>query len=144
MYNIRYTESTDTSELGAIVFTYNDNVVMFYLPSYNSFVCGNLGWHEHYITLFLQNVWPQITAELNLEKIDNAIIQDITKNKVEVLIGADPEFELTKNNRVLKADRHIHVTDMYHGPIGVDGASAQIEIRPKPGTPAQVTRNQLK
>ena len=141
LYNIRYTESTDTSEIGAIAFTYNDNVVMFYLPSYNSFVCGNLGWHEHYITLFLQNVWPQITAELNLEKIDNAIIQDITKKKVEVLIGCDPEFELTKNNRVLKADRHIHVTDMYHGPIGVDGASAQIEIRPKPGTPAQVTRN---
>lgn len=144
LYNIRYAEprDRDTSEVEAIAFTYNDNVAMYYLPMFNSFVCGNIGWHEHYITLFLRNVWPQITQELNLQKIENAIIQDITKKKkVEVLIGCDPEFELTRNNRVLKADRHISVEDMYHGPIGVDGAASQIEIRPKPGTPAQVTRN---
>jgi len=141
LYNIRKHDSL-LGSTDVVAFSYNNNIAFYYLPDFNSWICGDLGWHPHYITYFVEPVFPQIMDELHLLEIDNAITQkEKPENKIEVLVGCDPEFELLKNNRVLKADRHINNDNMYNSPIGVDGAASQVEIRPPPGAPAQVTRN---
>lgn len=141
MYNIRKSDRLSGS-VNAIAFSYNNNVAFYYLPDFNSWICGDIGWHPHYVSYFVEPLFPQIMDELQLPEIDNAITQKKKLlNKIEVLVGCDPEFELLKNNRILKANRHINNENMYNSSIGVDGAACQVEIRPPPGSPAQVTRN---
>lgn len=64
------------------------------------------------------------------------------KVKVEVTVGADPEFE-----ELEVADRYVPVATSYRGAsptceIGADGAGYQIELRPRPGKNSlEIVRN---
>ena len=65
----------------------------------------------------------------------------VTTSRVEVTVGCDPELELTKDNRVVRADTNLNIRDYTSTQIGCDGAASQLEFRPRPGTPQQVVKN---
>lgn len=44
----------------------NLHTLGYYLPEKNTFVFGNTVWHDHYLSIVLRNVWPQILEKLNL------------------------------------------------------------------------------
>lgn len=44
----------------------NLHTLGYYLPEKNTFVFGNIVWHDHYLSIVLRNVWPQILEKLNL------------------------------------------------------------------------------
>lgn len=53
---------------------------------------------------------------------------------LEVTFGADPEFELLANGKVISADGVISGGTSYNDYIGRDGAGSQVEIRPAPSS----------
>lgn len=50
----------------AIEIMINSKTIGYYLPSLNSFVFGNLAWHEHYVTVLMKELWPRILDKLNI------------------------------------------------------------------------------
>jgi len=65
---------------------------------------------------------------------------------VEVTVGCDPEFELLEigrdGPRVVAAYEVIDEAEGSFGPLGVDGAGSQMEVRPDPSTdPARVVES---
>jgi len=62
------------------------------------------------------------------------VVFEVPKKQVITTVGCDPEFEYVDSN-----DQPIRAPEQYRGvgatiPIGVDGAGAQIELRPKEST----------
>jgi len=117
----------------------------FYLPTKNSWIVGAWTWHIHYVTIILKYVFPQMVGLLGLaehpESIGAEKRKGITTSRIEVTVGADPELEVTKDNRVIRADTNLGIRDYTSTEIGCDGAAAQLEFRPQPGTPKQVVKN---
>lgn len=58
-------ESLDGHKAIRIVLN-NLHILGYYLPEKNTFVFGNIVWHDHYLSIVLRNVWPQILEKLNL------------------------------------------------------------------------------
>lgn len=44
----------------------NLHILGYYLPEKNTFVFGNIVWHDHYLSIVIRGVWPQIIEKLNL------------------------------------------------------------------------------
>ena len=122
-----------------------DNTMAYYVYEKNSWLCGNLGWHGHYISIVMSGIWPKLVQMLNLQKIENSINgPKPTARKIVCTVGCDPEFEMKKHTasgaRIVKASNHLRGNDLCHSGVGLDGSAQQIEVRPRPGTPAFVTR----
>lgn len=129
--------------IDCIQITLNDMSIGYYLPTLNSWVIGNWIWHEHYISNVMKYLWPILVDRIGLRPCSNSIFggPKKQKEKIAVKIGADPEFELKKNNRVIRASGVINTRDSCVDQIGLDGAGDQVEIRPDPGTPGEVVRS---
>lgn len=121
----------------------NSKLIGYYLPELNSWLLGNWTWHDHYITVLLRHIWPQIVHQLTLGHCENSINGGTkqAKKKITISMGADPELEVKKNGRVVKADAALNIHNYTSTDIGLDGAASQLEFRPKPGTPQQVVKN---
>lgn len=59
-------------------------------------------------------------------------------------VGADPEFEIVANGRLVRADRVVRTTRLPFGEIGFDGAGVALELRPNPGSVDELVRNTAK
>jgi len=129
----------------AIAIKVNDILAGYYLPDINSWLLGNWSWHQHYVTIIMNHVFPQIISQLNLRPCENSITAGLTRKtsakRLTVSLGADPEFEVTQNGQVVKADTALMINNYTSCDIGLDGAASQLEFRPKPGTPQQVVKN---
>ncbi len=121
----------------------NNKVIGYYLPEINSWLLGNWTWHDHYVTVLLKHIWPQIVHQLQLSACENSINGGSKQAKkiVSVTMGADPEFEVKKHGKVIKADIALGIRNYTSTDIGLDGAASQLEFRPRPGTPQQVVKN---
>ena len=137
-YLVKSGESIDCIQI-----TLNDMSIGYYLPKLNSWILGNWIWHEHYISNVMKYLWPVLVDRIGLKPCKNSILggPKEKKERVTVKIGADPEFELKKNNRVIRASGVINTTDSCSDQVGLDGAGDQVEIRPDPGTPGEVVRS---
>lgn len=45
---------------------FENTIVGYYLPKYNTFIFGNISWHAHYTEIAMAALWPQILTKLNL------------------------------------------------------------------------------
>lgn len=138
--NIRF----DRGEtFGVIRLILNGKLCGYYIPEMNSWLLGNWSWHDHYITIVMAWIWPQIVSQLNLKTIENSVNGSAKqpKSRVIVSVGADPEFEVKRNGKVVKADVALNIRNYTSTDIGLDGAASQLEFRPKPGTPQQVVKH---
>jgi hypothetical protein len=125
----------------AIAIKVNGIIAGYYLPDLNSWLTGFWTWHVHYINIILSQIFPQIVEQLDISSCPDAINDEIVK-KLTVSMGADPELEVLKNGKVINAQAVIDC-DNHHltTEIGLDGQQAQLEFRPKPGNPREVTKN---
>lgn len=134
-----------TRTVRAVSIIINDTVAGYYLPDLNSWFLGNWTWHQHYITIIMSYLFPQIIRQLPMKSCENSITAGYSKKstgkRLTVSLGADPEFEVIKNGRVVKADTALQINNHTSADIGLDGAMSQLEFRPKPGTPQQVVKN---
>lgn len=134
---------TSGSGLPAVKITVNNRITGYYLLSMNSWIVGDWTWHLHYITRVLPYVFPKLIEELNIKPCENSILTTTKKDKPRITctVGADPELELTRNGVVIRADTNLGIENSLRSQIGCDGQSSILELRPKPGTPAQVVKN---
>jgi len=54
----------------------------------------------------------------------------------DVLVGADPEFELLVDGEVVDAGTYFPEDHYWGSPVGLDGAKCQVELRPEPSVSA--------
>lgn len=74
-------------------------------------------------------------------KILKPLLPPFQKEKITILLGADPEFEISYYGDVIPACRVIKDIN-YNKPIGYDGEKNQVELRPKPAeSPKQFIQN---
>lgn len=121
----------------------NNRLAGYYIPNKNSWLVGHWTWHRHYIEIILAHVFPQFVELLGIGPNEHSIAAERSVKTVEritVSVGADPEFELIKDNEVINAST-LGIRNSLSTDIGQDGSSSQIELRPRPGSPAAVTRN---
>ena len=138
-YDFRYVKPV-ISEDGhpAIRILVNGIFAGYYLSDINTLVLSDWTHDRSCISVF-NELWPQLITELGLMPFEESKIKKIFPE--EILVGADPEFELIQDGEVLEADETLYMSDRYHSPIGTDGAGSQIELRPQPGNPIKVTQN---
>lgn len=138
-------ESSPTASLSAIQINVNNKLAGYYIPEKNSWIAGYWSWHNHYVTIILEHLFPIFVDKLHIRPCDESIGAEkrrgSTPRKIEVTVGCDPELEVTKNGVVIRADTNLGIRDYTATEIGCDGAASQLEFRPKPGTPQQVVRN---
>lgn len=48
-------------------------------------------------------------------------------------LGADPEFEVLNEGKLVRADKVARPLRLPWGEVGVDGAGVALELRPNPG-----------
>ena len=133
--------------INGVLIKVNNAISGYYLPDLNSWILGNWSWHLHYVEILVKDIFPKIVSQIGISPCATSIAAErrgVTGNKkprITVTIGCDPELEVTKNSRVVRADTNLGIRDYTSTEIGCDGASAQLEFRPKPGTPQQVVKN---
>jgi hypothetical protein len=98
---------------------------------------SDFGYHPRGVQWFLRN-WPALQEMLRPFGYVSPPLPPVT-DCPEITIGADPEYELWHRRTCLVAEGIVN--DSTSDPIGVDGAGCQVELRPEPGTPAEVTHN---
>lgn len=59
-------------------------------------------------------------------------------------LGADPEFEVLQDGRLVRADKVTHTTRLPWGEVGIDGAGVALELRPNPGDVDELVKNTAK
>jgi hypothetical protein len=62
--------NVDPTGIDAIKITVNKSInpIGYYLPEYNSFIFGQIGWHTNYSEIVIPNIWLQILEKLYLYK----------------------------------------------------------------------------
>ena len=111
-----------------------------YVPEDNNLFCSD--WtHNMYCINVFHDIWPKIIKALDLKPLENKDNSNVIQIPGGVLIGADPEFELIRNGKIVEASDLIYDDDECSNPIGLDGSGDQVEIRPKPGSPRKVIKN---
>jgi hypothetical protein len=86
-------------------------------------------WGHNYIRKIIRDL-----VSLKHLKSEKVLKQ---KRKVNLTLGADPEFEILKNDQVVRADRYFsdkngNFSCDANCKIGIDGEGGPIELRPKP------------
>lgn len=56
----------NTTKEDVVQINVNGTCIAYYVPSTNSFVMGNLLWHNDYVTIVMKNIWPQIVEKLKI------------------------------------------------------------------------------
>jgi len=128
-------ESTILVGYQAIRINVNEKRAGYYLTNLNTLVLTDWTHSETGIAIF-KELWPEMIQKLGLTPL-----HDIPTIKIDqITIGADPEFELVDDaGELYTANNFVSCTR--DSEIGVDGAGDQVEIRPSPGTPVEVTKN---
>ncbi len=100
--------------------------------------------HDWECVRLAREVIPRLISALGLKPLTRAEREKIYKtyktlksNPLRITVGGDPEFEMWRGSTLVSADDYLNMG----GSIGTDGARSQVELRPAPGTPAQVVRN---
>ena len=110
----------------------------YYVPTCNTLL-GTDWTHSRDSLQIFDYIWPQLVEKLGLQP--NMFSTDEVITIKEITVGCDPEFELIdQDGEVIEAGEVIDDSDNDES-IGLDGTDDQVEIRPRPGTPAQVVRN---
>lgn len=81
-------------------------------------------------------LWPRLQEDFGITKLP----KKDKREKVKVIVGADPEFELVCCDGSIEYADKI-VSGGCSSAIGVDGAGEQVELRPAPGKPHEVVKN---
>lgn len=121
----------------------NSHFSGMYFPELESFVLSDWTHDDDDISTVAMLVEEllELTGLEPLPEAEQAQSQGLVP--VEVTVGCDPEFELVEfrreGPRVVAACEVLSEPGGLGGPIGADGAGAQLELRPVPSTdPAQV------
>lgn len=128
---------SDDSKLQVVLIQVNRQFAGFYAPSINSLFATD--WtHNHNTVSIFRQIWPKLVNDLGLvskyEKVDVFEIE-------EILVGCDPEFELIDEYGMVTNAQDTIDDENNENSIGLDGSCDQVEIRPEPGSPAEVTRS---
>lgn len=131
--------STCANPVDSIELTLRGKSIGHYIPELN--VLFATDWtHEVACVDVFEHIWPDVKERLGLRVIDTA--QERAKRKVfpksSITVGCDPEYEAVRSGCVVSA-AGLGVPTA--GPVGLDGAGYQVELRPAPGTPRQVVRS---
>lgn len=95
--------------------------------------------HSLYLTDIMYNSDDMDMAYWVLRKIFQVLDIPTVQQKVDkITMGADPEFLLGKEDKIIRASQ---IFPDHWDPVGCDGAGDQLELRPRPGTPREVIRN---
>lgn len=125
----------DSIQYDVIEIQVNNRLAGYYLTDINTLLLSDWTHGDSEVIVF-KDIWEQLVSKLNLRPIGNTErIRPISK----ITVGCDPEFELLKDGEVINAEEEIDSDSMY-SQIGLDGAGDQVEIRPKPGSPIEVTQ----
>lgn len=108
----------------------------FYFPKRNVLILQDITHSDININLAI-NILEQLKELLPIKKVNN--IKNNTQKNIEVKVGCDPEFQLwdLQNSSPIPASSIFQ----FEGKIGTDGTGDQLELRPDPGSPAEVIRN---
>ncbi len=85
--------------------------------------------------------FKQLVEKLGIKPLFEDEKQQKRRPKINITVGADPEFELINSNGGVTYACRVITDSGYCEPIGLDGAEDQVELRPEPGTPAAVVKN---
>jgi hypothetical protein len=118
------------SKIKAIRINYNDKEAGYFIPSQNIVIATDWIHNKERTAEARQIIIPEL-LKLGFEPC---------RFKFKITIGADPEFEIYLNSKIVNASSIGFYYD--HGKIGVDGSGCQLEIRPSPSdNPDQVIEN---
>ncbi len=126
-YTVNTAGDTGTPATSIVV---NDRRVGWYFAETNTLFCSDWVHDEEAMTVFSQikeelfNV--VLTKKFRKTREKKAKVK---REKFNITVGSDPEFELIRNGEIVNAMSVIRNRD---GEIGLDGAGAQVELRPKP------------
>ena len=128
---------SDNDKLQVIRIMVNDRFAGYYAPSINSLFATD--WtHNHNTVSIFNQIWPILVKNFGLvPKYENVNTIEIN----EILVGCDPEFELIDEYGMVTNAQDVIDDEDKENAIGLDGSCDQVEIRPKPGSPAKVTRS---
>ncbi|MEM2086830.1 MAG: hypothetical protein QXF06_05435 [Archaeoglobaceae archaeon] len=117
----------------AIKILVNSGFAGYYLIKQNILFATDWTHDKETIKIF-REILPTLIRELELE-----LKKRKSSSSFAILtLGADPEFELVLNGRVVEASQYFP----FEGQIGLDSARDQVEFRPEPGgTPQELVRN---
>lgn len=137
--NIEYDEDGEP----AVRINVNNRFAGFYFPRFQSLYATDWS-HDRDCVETAKLVLPRLVEALKIKPLDGAAREKALKHQlkflkrsVRVTLGCDPEFEMRRGSRVVRANRYLD----YGGKIGVDGAGNQVELRPDAGTPSQVVKS---
>lgn len=139
---IKYRFINDENGIPAYVIKVNDELAGYYFPEQNILYATDWTHNPRTVEVFT-DVWPKLVEECGIKKLEPK--QEKKKKlkfpKIEVIVGADPEFELIDMyGNYIRADEILDDEDCERE-IGYDGSGCQLELRPFPGTPAQVVKD---
>jgi len=129
----------------AIQIDVNGRFAGLYFPHLHSLYATDWS-HDKVCVEVAREVVPHLAEALGLKPLTEAEREKARRrqmralrrtNTVSVTVGGDPEFEMWRKGRTLRAEHYLG----YEGSIGVDGSGRQVELRPAPGTPVQVVRS---
>lgn len=127
---------------GAVDICVNDKYAGTYFPRENVVCATDWTHYEESVDMFAE-IWPQLVRELGLKKLPGAEKPAKQKRmrvpRTQITVGCDPEYEIVRaDGTTICAET---LVQSHGGPIGLDGAGSQVELRPAPGTPRAVVKN---
>jgi hypothetical protein len=136
-------EALQKKELKVIELQVNNALVGYYVSEKNAAIVGDWA-HVRSCAIVAGAVWPKFAKELEL-KTRESWLEAKKRLPYDVDIGCDPEFEIVdESGQIISANAYLkreHISTSSTSRIGVDHAGGPMEIRPKPGAPAEVAED---
>lgn len=120
-----------------------DMFIGIYIPSKNILVVGDWSHSAVGVKYVDKYILDALVTRLNLKRLNHKIERRRLRHKIIITLGSDPEYEVIDRSTMSIVNARTVIHNM-SGPIGLDGAQQQIELRPHASSDVDTAVNNLK